>query len=306
MSPSANIRSAIFMSVSMAGFTMNDAMIKIVSQSVNMGQVMFVRGLFATILVTLLAWYSGALANPGRMFHPVVAVRVVAEAMATITFLLALQNLPIATVSAILQALPLAVTMGAALFFSEPVGWRRWLAITAGFTGVLIVVRPGADGFNVFALMALLCVFFCTIRDLSTKRVPDDIPSMQVSVATATVGTFVGAFLIVPFGGWKPLAYDELLLLAGAAALLIVGYQFIIMSLRGGDISFVAPFRYTGLLWAILLGFLVFGDIPDTAMAIGATVVVASGLYAFYRERVRGRELPAAKSTSPAMAPDGL
>jgi len=107
-------------------------------------------------------------------------------------------------------------------------------------------------------------------------------------------------------GGWSPLRPVETGLLAGAALLLVIGYQFIILAMRIGDISFIAPFRYTALIWALALGFLVFGDVPDLAMTVGATLVVGSGLYALYRERVVGRRRPAAESTSPAMAPDGM
>lgn len=214
--------------------------------------------------------------------------------------------LPLANVSAVLQALPLAVTMGAALFLAEPVGWRRWLAILSGFGGVMIIIRPGFEGFNAYALLALVTVTFCAVRDLATRRIPDEIPSLLVSVTTAIAVTIGGGVLIVPFGGWTPVEAGEVGLLFAAAVLLLFGYQFIIMSMREGDISFVAPFRYTALLWAILLGFLIFGDVPDAAMIAGSMIVVGSGLYTLYRERKVGTALPAAESTGPAMAPDGM
>lgn len=303
---SPNLRGALFMAISMAGFTANDAIVKMVSDSMNMAQIMFIRGLFATLLIGVLAWHGGALRNARALLDPMVALRSASEVFATITFLVALANLPLANVSAILQALPLAVTMGAAIVFSEPVGWRRWLAIAAGFTGVMVIVRPGMEGFNAFSLSVLLCVLFCAVRDLATRRIAAEVPSMFVSTVTAAAVTVMGAGLIVPFGGWAPLDMADAALLLGAAVLLLFGYQFIIMSMRVGDISFVAPFRYTALLWAIVLGFLVFGDVPDAAMIAGATIIVGSGLYTLYRERVVGARKPAAESTGPAMAPDGL
>lgn len=303
---SDNVRGAIFMAVSMAGFTANDAMTKFVSASMNMGQVMFIRGLFATVLIALLAWSQGALSNPRQALNPMVALRSVAEVLATVAFLVALANLPLATTSAVLQALPLAVTMGAALVFGEVVRWRRWLAIAIGFAGVLIIVRPGTDGFNAYAVLTLACVVLCAIRDLATKRVPDTIPSLFVSTITAAAVTVCGAFLVGPMGGWSPVSGGSLGLLASASVLLLVGYHCIIMSLRTGDISFIAPFRYTSLLWSIVLGFAVFDDMPDGPMIVGATIVVGSGLYTLYRERVAGRSRPAADSTGTAMAPDGL
>ncbi|MBZ9768198.1 MULTISPECIES: DMT family transporter [unclassified Mesorhizobium] len=303
---SPNLRGALFMIVAMVGFTLNDAIAKFSSESMNMAQVMLVRGAFASLFVGLLAWRRGALANPAAMLQPMVATRVAGEAGATVSFLIALAHLPIANVSAVLQALPLAVTMGAALFFGEGVGWRRWLAIAIGFTGVLIIVRPGFEGFSVYSLLALTSVACCAVRDLATKRIPDAIPTMLVSTATALAMTVLGALLLSPMGGWTPMSGRATTLLALAAVLVLIGYQFIIMAMRSGDISFIAPFRYTALLWSILLGLVIFGDIPDAPMTVGAAIIIGSGLYALYRERVVGRQQPAAESAGPDMAPDGI
>ncbi len=294
------------MAVSMAGFTMNDAISKFVGEALTMAQIMFIRGGFATLLVGAIAWHRGALKLPAGALDLMIVLRVGGEVLATLCFLTALAHLPLANVSAILQALPLGVTMGAALFFSEPVGWRRWLAIAAGFGGVMIIVRPGLDGFDAYSLYALGCVFFCVVRDLATKRVSAEIPSLFITTVTAGAVTVVGGALIVPYGGWQPVGADHALLLLGAAVLVVIGYQFIIMSMRTGDISYIAPFRYTALLWAILLGYLVFGNVPDTAMTVGAFVVIGSGLYTLYREQIVGRTRPVTSSTAPGMAPDGL
>jgi drug/metabolite transporter (DMT)-like permease len=212
-------------------------------------------------------------------------------------------NLPLAYATAILQVLPLAITLGAALTFGEPVGRRRWLAIAAGFTGALIIVRPSGEGFNQFALFALASVILCTVRDLATKKIPASIPSLFVTLLTTVSVTFAGAAIVVPLGGWTPPSGRALALLAFTAVLLLIGYQCIIMALRTGDISAVAPFRYSALLWAMLLGYLVFGDRPDAMMVTGAAIIVLSGLYVLYRERVRAR--PVAASTT-GLPPDGL
>jgi drug/metabolite transporter (DMT)-like permease len=303
---SPNLRGALFMSISMVAFTINDTITKAVSAEMNMGQVMLLRGVFATILISTLAWHRGALRPLRTALQPMIVVRAGCEVAGTIFFLVALSHLPIANVSAVLQALPLAVTMGAALVFGEPVGWRRWLAIAVGFAGVMVVVRPGFEGFSAYSLFALLCVAFCAVRDLSTRRIPQDVPTFFVSMVTAFVVAVAGAFLVQPMGGWTPPSRESLALLAFAAVLLMTGYQFIIMAMRTGDISFIAPFRYTSLLWSILLGFLAFGDVPDAAMFAGAAIVVCSGLYTLYRERRVGRRKPAAESTGPAMVPDGM
>lgn len=306
MNLSPNLRAALFMAISMAGFTINDALTKTVINEMNAAQVMLVRGTFATIMIGLLAWHSGVLRSLGLIRQPLVALRAIGEVGSTLCFLAALAQMPLANVSAILQALPLAVTMGAALFLKEPVGWRRWTAIGVGFVGVLIIVRPGFDGFNSYALLALLCVGFCAMRDLITRQIPQGIPTLAVSFATALFVTIAGGVLVVPYGGWTELTVSSTSRLFGAALLLIVGYQFIIMAMRVGDISFVAPFRYTALIWALLIGWLIFGEVPDTAMLVGASIVVASGLYTLYRERHAGKTQPVTDTTTPAMAPDGV
>jgi drug/metabolite transporter (DMT)-like permease len=302
---SPNLRGALFMAIAMAGFTMNDALTKMASGDVNMGQVMLIRGVFATSMIALIAWQQGALRHARQVLHPMVAVRVASEVGGTVCFLVALAHLPIANVSAVLQALPLAVTMGAALVLGEPVGWRRWLSIATGFVGVLIIVRPGFDSFSVYSLWALGCVAFCAVRDIATKRVPKEIPSFLVSTATAAAVTLSGAVLVAPMGGWTPMPGATVAMLFGASVLLIIGYQTIVMAMRTGEISFVAPFRYTALLWAILLGYVIFADVPDLAMIAGSVVIVASGLYMLYRERIVGRR-PVAESMAPGMGPDGL
>jgi drug/metabolite transporter (DMT)-like permease len=291
------------MAVSMAVFTMNDSITKAVTAEMNFGQVMLVRGLFAMVLIAAFAWYQDALRPLRTLMLRPVALRVCGEIGGTISFMAALAHLPLANTSAIFQALPLAITLGAALIFHEPVGWRRWSAITAGFIGVLIIVRPGLAGFNQFSLFALVSVAFCALRDLATRRIPAKIPSLFITLLTTVTVTTAGGLILVPLGGWTPPSTRALGLLALAAVLLLIGYHCIISALRTGDISAVAPFRYSALLWAMMLGYVVFGDVPDAMMVLGASIIVLSGLYAFYRERIRHRALAAESSGLP---PDGL
>src|SRR6187431_35056 len=151
---SPNMRGSLLMAAAMAGFTMNDAITKAVSSEMNFGEIMLVRGVVAIALIATLAWHQGALRPLRTLVMKPVALRVAGEVLGTVTFLAAIVHLPLANTAAIFQALPLAVTLGAALMFGEPVGWRRWLAITAGFIGVLIIVRPGVEGFSQFAVRA--------------------------------------------------------------------------------------------------------------------------------------------------------
>ena len=306
MAISINLRAALFMVVAMAAFTANDGITKLALESMGLGQVMLVRGFFATVMILGLALASGALARPGQIRHPTLALRGICEVMATLTYLGALIHMPLANASAVLQALPLAVTMGAALFMGEHVRWRRWVAIAAGFAGVMVIVQPGYEGFTVFSLLALLCVVFAAARDLLTRGIPQDVPTLLVSSVTTVLVTVLGGGLTLAAGDWASVTPRMAGLLSGAAVLLVIGYQFIIKAMRQGDISFVAPFRYTALVWALGLGYLLFGEIPDMAMILGASLIVLSGLYALYRERKVGEGMPAAESTSPNMAPDGL
>lgn len=277
------------MAVSMAGFTINDTFVKLASTEIGTGQIMFVRGTMTTALIFLLCWKTAALRPPRLLFHKSVFGRAFFEMLGTVTFLAGLAHMPIGNASAILQALPLAVTMGAALFLGEPVGWRRWLAIAAGFAGVLIIVRPGADGFNSWALMILACVFFCAARDLITKTTPPEIPSTFMSLGTAGFITISGLVLMPFWGGWNPMEVQTFGYIAAASFFLLFGYLFAINAMRTGEVSFIAPFRYTSLLWALGLGFLVFGDVPDFWMIAGSAIVVMSGVYTFHRERIRAR-----------------
>lgn len=303
---SSNMRSAIFMIVAMAGFTISDAISKAVIGHISFGQLLFVRGCAATAIIAVIVWRKGLFALSRKLLHISVLWRCVGEVGATLTFMAALSQMPLANVHAILQALPLAVTMGAALFLAEQVGWRRWMAIAAGFIGVLIVVRPGMEGFTGYSILTLISVAFCALRDLATNRIPREVPSMLVSTLTAAIVTVAGALIIVPQGGWQPLGSYHLGLILTAAVILLFGYHFLIMSMREGDLSFVASFRYTGLLWAIALGYLVFGDVPDALTLTGSAIVVASGIYTLYRERKAGKPKVVTKSTGPSMAPDGL
>lgn len=279
------------MVIAMASFTCNDAFVKSVTGELPVAQIMFVRGAMTTAIVLAIAVWMGALAPLRSILQPAMALRVVAEIVASLTYISALGAMPFANTVSILQALPLAVTLGAALFLGEIVGWRRWLAIFAGFAGVLIVMRPGPEGFSMASFFVVASVIGAATRDLCTRRIRRDISSLFISLTTAVSLTLTSALLIPVTGGWQPLSGEAFFKLAGASALLFVGYQTIVFAMRVGDISFVAPFRYTSLLWALTIGFLVFAEVPDLWMIAGVAIIVASGLYTFYREnrrRVKG------------------
>lgn len=290
MIPTDNVKGALLMMASMAAFTLNDACIKYVAQSVPLFQMVFLRSIAATILIALLAWKMGAFARPiPRRDRPLVAIRVVAEVGIFVPFIIALTHMPLANITAILQVVPLTITLAGAVFLGEAVGWRRWAAILVGFLGVMLIVRPGSEGFNAYSLLALLAVAIITVRDFVTRKFSPELPSLQVAVYTAIVVGIVGLIGSL-FTPWEPVAAGEWALIFGAAVFILGGYVFSIMVMRVGEISFIAPFRYTALIWGLLLGWLVFGDWPTHLTLIGSAIVVCTGIYSFWREQKRRSE----------------
>lgn len=280
-----NTRGALLMMASMAAFTINDTCIKATDGALPLFQLLTIRGIISTALIYLLARYLGALRfDLSRRDWGLVALRSASEIGAAYFFLTALLNMPLANVTAILQVLPLTVTLGAALFFRDPVGWKRFLAILVGFCGMLLIVRPGPDGFSIDALYALAAVLCVTVRDLATRRMSAEAPSMTVTLA-ASVSVLIFSAIASTGVDWQPLDLRLSLLLVGSSVFILGGYLFSVMVMRVGDVSFIAPFRYTGLLWALALGWLVFGDWPDPLTLTGAAIVVATGVFTLYRER---------------------
>ena len=301
---SPNFRGALFMALAMMSFTTNDTMVKFLSETMPMGQIVFMRNLIASVVIFLIAYRQHALRPIRLAFSPYIVIRIIGEVGGTVMFLIGLSHIPIGNASAILQALPLAVTMGAALFLGEPVGWRRWSAILVGFIGVLVIVRPGVEGFSPYALIVAITVLFAAGRDIATRKIDPSIPPLFISSLTAPAVALAGLFLDPPTSTqWVSVGIWECALLIGAASLILVAYHFIIHAMREGDISFIAPFRYSSLIVAILFGYLVFGDIPDIYIIIGALMIVASGLYTIYRERVRVDAGPIAASSTTRPSP---
>jgi drug/metabolite transporter (DMT)-like permease len=282
-----NTQGALYMAMAMAAFSCSDALSKSVIPVMNAAEIMLIRGLMTSIMIYLMAWRMGGLRHWKVVFQPMIMMRVICEALAALTYISALGMMPIANASAIIQALPLAVTLGAALFLKEPVGWRRWSAITVGFLGVLVIIRPGPEGFTPAALIVVASMFITAARDLSTRCVNKDVPSLMVTVCTAIGVTLIGGLMVVPLGGWHSPDMRSLLHLALGAVMVLIGYQTAILAMRTGDISIVAPLRYLSLIFAALLGMVFFGEVPDLWTGVGAAIIIVSGLYSFYRERQR-------------------
>jgi drug/metabolite transporter (DMT)-like permease len=285
MAISDNLRGALYMNIAMAAFTLNDSAMKAVTQTLPLFQAISIRGALTVPMLLMVGLMFGGLRMrvKGRD-RVLVLLRSLAEVGGTVLFLAALVHMPLANLSAVMQSTPLAVTLVAAVVFREKVGWRRMLAIGIGFAGVLIVIRPGASGFDVWALMGLASVGCVVVRDLVTRELSRDVPSVTVAIYAALSVTAMG-LLGSTSGTWQPVTLPEGLGMLAASLALIVGYVVVVMVMRVGDIGFVAPFRYTALLWAIFLGWIVFDQLPDVWTVVGAAIVVATGVFTLYRER---------------------
>jgi len=286
---SDNARGILLMSLAMVLVTMNDAAMKAALATLPLYQTIFLRGLLTTAALVALGMRTGALRLrlSGRD-GGLLVLRSATEVGATLAYLVALAHMPLANLSAISQGTPLAVTLAAALVFGEAIGWRRALAIALGFTGVLIIVRPGPDGFDHWALMGLLCVALVVVRDLTTRGMSRGLPSVTVAVlAAGSVMLFGAAGLALE--GWAPMGPREAALIAFAGTALVGGYLATIATMRVGDVAAVAPFRYTALLWAMAFGWIFFGQFPDALTLAGAALIVGSGVFTLLRERRRNR-----------------
>lgn len=284
---SDNLRGILLMLGAMAAFALGDMGIKLMAGAVPPGQIMGTMGLVGTVVFGLWTRARGLPLLPREIRHPAVAIRFVSEIVAGGGMVLALTLNPLSLVTAILQAAPLLVTMGAAQFFGEKVGLRRWSAIAVGMAGVLIILRPGLAGFQPEALWIVVAMTGLAMRDLATRAAPVGLQNLQL----ATVGFFAlvptGA-LLIGFGAapvWpQPLDWGWLALTILAT---IAGYYAITAAMRVGEIGAVTPFRYSRLIFGMLLGMIVFAERPDGLAWLGAGLILGAGLYAAWRERLR-------------------
>lgn len=284
----ANGRAIAMMVGAMTCFVFNDALVKHVSQSMPSAQLIFVRGLMASALVLLVAQHLGVLRQVGLVLNPRVALRGAIDACATMLYLMSLFHLPIGNATAINLAAPLFMTVFAVLFLGERAGASRWFAVVMGFVGVLCIVQPSGDGFNAWSLLCLLGTLFHATRDLMTRRIDPAIPSILITLATALAVTLLsGCFTLA--SGWEPVEMRSLSLLAVAAVFLATGYLLLVQCMRTGEVSLTAPFRYSALLVAVALGFLVWKEVPNAWAWLGIALLVGSGLYMLRSERGRTR-----------------
>ena len=270
----------------MAAVICNDTLVKLTGGEMSTSQIMVIRGSFASVLLFIAAWNFGMLRPLRSVWSANFGWRLVGDALATACFLAGFVHMPIADSNAIQQLIPLSVTAGSALFLGEQVGWRRWTAAFAGLIGVLIIIRPGSIAFNAWSILILASVALVTLRDLTTRRIASAIPSLMLALTSAIAVTAMGGLMAI-VEPWPMPTMAGVLRLAGASLFLSLGYLLSIVAVRQGDIAAVMPFRYSVVLFAIVSGYLVWGEIPDFATTLGTALVILAGLYTFARERSR-------------------
>lgn len=281
------------MVVAMAGFALEDVLFKQLALTLPVGQLVALVGAGGGCIFGVMARLHGhSLLSRHLLYRPLL-VRNLTEAIGSVFFVSALALSTLSGVSAILQATPLAVTLGAALFLGETVGWRRWTAVGIGFLGVLCIVQPGTAAFEPASLFAVASVFLLAVRDLSSRAVPADIASTQIA-AWGFLSTVPAGLFLLAVTGTRPVMPDSLELLRLVGILIVggVGYYSLVAATRIGEVSAVVPFRYTRLVFGLTLGHFVFGERPDTLMLTGAALIVGTGLYTIWRSAI-GRAIPA-------------
>ncbi len=283
------LRASAYMVAAMASFVLNDSCVKYIGTSLPLGEIMSIRGFIAVIIIAAFCVSQGELKQAPQILSRWVLLRSALDVSGTVMFLIALMHIPFANLTAILQSVPLVVVLLSVIFLGEKVGIRRVGAIAAGFAGVMLIMRPQPSTFTIYEGLALGIVLSVAVRDLVTKRIPANIPTFVIALANAGFVT-LGGLVIAFVQGFAPIAWWQLALLAMSAALLASGYMFMVATLRLGELSVTAPFRYSSVLFSIVLGMTIFAEFPDIPSYFGMGLISAAGLYAAHREAVLNRK----------------
>jgi drug/metabolite transporter (DMT)-like permease len=298
-----NLRACLLMIATMAGFAVEDVFIKLAAQDIPVGEVLLLLGFGGTAVMALIVVVRGH-----RFWAPELAsgpflLRTVCEAAGMMLGMTALAVLPLSLVTAIGQAAPLLATLGAALFLGEQVGWRRWSAVLLGLAGVLLIVQPGRDSFDPLVILSLLAVVCIAARDVATRRLSPRLTTLEVNFWGYAMTIPAGLVLLAVSGdAWVWPDANGWLMILGAQVLGVVFYYTLTLALRMGESSVVVPFRYSRIVFALVLAALVFDERPDTLMLAGTALVVASGIYTIWRE-ARVRRAARARPSPDPVAP---
>jgi drug/metabolite transporter (DMT)-like permease len=283
----ANNRKAIvFTLVSMAAFSIEDAFIKHLSSTHSIAQILIVIGLASAIFFAILALKNGRIIWASGLWTRLTFTRMLAEAFAGVAFVTSLSLVPLSTVAAVFQILPLTVTMGSALCLGERVGWRGWAAIFVGFVGVLLIIKPGFEAFNPSVLLVLVAVLGIAVRDLVTRVIPDSVGSSIISFQAFSSVVVAGLFLLlVSPQVMTPIALEQWVYFGFTIVFSVSGYYAIVLAMRLGAASIVAPFRYSRLLFSLMIGVFIFKEQPDALTLTGCGIIIVTGFYTYLREQ---------------------
>ena len=280
---SENFRGALLMMISMGAFVLNDAFVRLAGDTLPLAQILFIRGLLTTAVLLAFALYGGVFrltvpkSDKWRIFF-----RSIAEALTAYFFLTAVMNMPFANVTAILQILPVTVTLAATFVFKEKVGAFRITLIILGFLGVVLIINPSTDGFNFYAFYALIAVLLITVRDLITRKLSSEVPTL-IPTVSASIGVLLFSIILMINTPLQSLNTQNSIYIILAAFFIIFGYYSAVLVMRSGEISFISPFRYTAILFALILGFIFFDEQPDKIALLGIVIVMLSGIILMIR-----------------------
>lgn len=281
-----NRRGVLAISAGMAAFVANDTLVKYVSETLPASQLILLRGIMASALLFVVAHAMGATRHLVDLFDRRVMARAGLDALATVSYLVALFHIPLANATAINMATPLVVTVLAVVAFREQVTAARWLAIAAGCVGVLLIVQPRGTDFSGYALVCLVGTLFQAARDFVTRLIDRTIPSVLITLSTAMAVTLLAGVWSVT-QEWQPVQPVQLGLLAAASVFLSAGYFWLTVAMRAGEMSLIAPFRYSGLVFALLLGYAVWGHVPNAWAWAGIALLLGAGLWLMRGPRAR-------------------
>ena len=294
-SHAVNYRGILAMIGACACFSANDAATKLAAEYLPVSQIVFTRAVFALGLALLIVlWRREAAALPG-IRNPYLMLRAFIEAVTGVLIIFALSRMPIANLTAILLVQPFIMTVIGATILKEKVGWRRWTAVAAGFAGMLLVMQPGTDGFNEVSLLVLLGACLALTRDLLVRKIGAEVPTTVISFSTALFAVPVG-LLGMTVEVWETPPAFPMIAIAVSAAFLVLAFILTVIAFRGTDVSAVSPFRYSIVVFAMIFGLIVFGEMPDGISLLGIGIIVAAGVYMLHRETARRRQEAAAQS----------
>lgn len=277
------LKAGLYMILAMASFTAGDTMTKLMAGEVPVGELILIRGMVATIIIVIVCIKQGVLIHAAQAFKRTIMARSLSDTAGTLFFITALMHMPIANLTAIMQAVPLLVIAFAALFLGEKVGLRRTLAILIGLSGVVLIVKPSPSSFTFYDGLSFCLIVAVALRDIITRKLTIDVPTMIVALGNSVI-VMLSGLALYPFEDWIVPTPRHLLLLFCGGVFLSIGYVAMVLTIRMGDIASTAIYRYTVVLFALISGVFVFGEMPDRWVFLGIALIVASGIYALWRE----------------------